>query len=191
MKRLKVFTSVLAFLGLFHGLVWAGPPLRATEVYETFVKLPQRGKEDPCAIEVVPMSRWTKYPDALGYYNAGADQMWIRANQDRLLFRETVAHEYGHHLYFQVCSTEDILSWNTFWNENILLMPGPYAKKSASEGWAECYAIRYVGAESSYYKPGTKLDPLIAQEVDRIVAQRKAQNSKATVSLAELVCRTR
>ena len=193
-KRAKLFTSVIAFTTLFHGLVWAGTPLRVTEVYEAYLKLPARGKNDPCLIEVVPFYKWSEKPHemdrwTLAYYRKSTDQMTLRGDLDPKTFRVVVAHEFGHHVYFVTFTTKEMTEWQTFWDKNLIAMPRDYARYSASEGWAECYSVRFIGSDSYLYSPELKFSPAIIAEIDRLTAQPAKKTEAQT--LEDWICKTK
>lgn len=181
----------LLFLFPWIGLNIEGPDLRRVEILTTYAGLPSKGKQVKFNCEVFEKKDWKHEDNVIGVYWIGKQKAEFRNDLPKDEFANVFGHEFSHHVYFAVMRTEDIVDWNNWWKEHEGLMPRWYAKTSASEGWAECYSVRYVGKApvGLGYPENYVLDPEVKAKVEELMAKPSKVYEPKT--LAELVCKTR
>jgi hypothetical protein len=159
-----LFTALLALVQPTRAdLVWSGSqPLRRAEVDAAMAKLPARGKSVPAQIWVIGAADWPAVEIAdgddglLGLYSDGR----IVLNGGFAHLDVVAAHEFGHHVWFQALRPYERHAWRLFWRHHLRMMPGAYARGSAVEGWADCYAATFVGVATEL---GDKPIPMVVQ----------------------------
>ena len=152
-------------------------------MWSVYLRLPQYGKNSPLSLEVVPLHRWGHSEFTLGVYWTFAAKAEVRADLDKDTFEAVVAHEVAHHVYFKSFNAAKKSVWQAWWDQNVSLMPRLYGQVSASEGWAECFAARFIGLKSYLYEI-KKLDPKVIAQVDAMLVSDKEPTYR---SLAEWV----
>jgi hypothetical protein len=141
-------------------LVYWGPSSRRAEVQAIWDSLPKRGRTLDCLVWLVRHdgSRKMLLKSYLGRYYFFEQVAIIEPNGSKT----TIRHEIGHHVWIQL-TREENADWSDWWRANKRLMPNDYARTSAAEGFAECYAFTYG--------QGSQLHPDAAAVIRGIVGE--------------------
>ena len=76
-----------------------------------------------------------------GHYDPDERRISLRTGWDAAL----LLHELGHAAYFQALTEGERQAWDRYWALNRHRMPTDYARRDATEGFAECVASLYGG----------------------------------------------
>lgn len=169
-------------LSLFFGITVTGP--RADEVYAAYWQLPKTGIVTQ--VKIVERKDWGHGENTIGVYYISAKRIEMPTDLDKETFRAVFGHEYGHAFYFQRFNTKAWVDWKTWWDAHIPLMPRWYAETSSQEGWAECFAVRFLGTQSRLFdKKDISLE--LVKEIDRMISDKAYLSPKEETYAEERV----
>lgn len=128
------------------------PTPYAAALTAAYDRLPHPPGEADVTLHMVPDREWpTTGPGAgmTGYYHAPAAAIYLREPRKGLtaflrrpLLLLTFCHEWGHHRWHHL-TTGEHAAWAEAWARLPRQLPTAYARRSATEGWAECVAYLY------------------------------------------------
>jgi hypothetical protein len=142
-------------------MTYLGEHRRAVEA--EMLGLPKRGQDVPFGIvEVTPGKGAASY--LMGDEFTGLEM----SNSPDLLFvlwddeaRETVAHEFAHHVYGSVLSPAERHDWNAYWGRHLSWMPLRAAHENPNEGFAYCYEWTYASKDA--WRHRREVAPVLAE----------------------------
>ncbi len=151
------------------------------EIVSVYRKLPPAGKNvDVYLRELSPkqMVEFAGDSNTLGMYFPIARYLVLLDWED-LGF--VFAHEFGHHVYYEVFTQAQRNEWEALWEKEKANMPRDYARSCASEGWAEAYATTYLGLPVSDWRQSfVDLPPSIKDVVRKLCDQAAGNPPKPT-----------
>lgn len=133
----------------WNGLRFEGDARHRTEMQRLWDALPARVPRVPVTVFEKPAAEWDLSVSS-GYYLYGE----IHLRED-LWNEHTFYHEYGHVVWYEAMNGAQRADWERFWARNLKEMPRDYARKSALEGHAECFAQACLPSPNRYYRPIT------------------------------------
>lgn len=176
--------KILSFLALVPSL-WgqtvsyltiSGDPVGAAAIELAYASFPARGKEHPISVEIVLPEVWGRDDGTVGTYMYFMNRARILGGMTPEDIAFTFAHEFGHHVWHNSLTYRERKDWSKGWTNNRHRMPRVYATSNACEGFAECYAIRFLvpGEPSVFgYIAGFKLDEKVAERINKLLRVEK------------------
>jgi hypothetical protein len=140
---------------LWGGLRFSGPAPHHEEMFGAWQALPDGVRALPVEVVEDGPEEWdlahTNEPDLLrvaGYFAPGVVHLQIRYFSVRLFY-----HELGHAAWGGALTAGQRKDWELFWTQNPQRMPRDYARTNANEGFADCFALAYLGETPPGFAP--------------------------------------